>query len=278
MTFDIMTKKEIISTVRNKEVIEKEMLKLPQVPCDVTHSFGPGVYMRQVFLPAGSLVMGHHQNFEHANIFIKGRITFFSDDGERFEMKAPMTFVAKPGRKIAYIHEDSLWMNIYSTNETNVEKLESHYLTKSDSWLTDNKEKFQSITSSVDKSDFERVLQEFSLPKYLGTNEDLSELPFGSFKIKTGPSKIEGTGLFATSNIKSEETIAPGSINLKPTIASRYINHSAFPNAKIVKKGSEIFLIAIKDISGCHGGQDGEEITINYRDSLGGNKLCQQSQ
>jgi len=32
--------------------------------------------------------------------------------------------------------------------------------------------------------------------------------------------------------------------------------------------GNEVWLVAVRPISGCKGGQDGEEITIDYRESL----------
>jgi len=36
-----------------------------------------------------------------------------------------MTFMAKPGRKVAYIVETVVFQNIYSTSETDIEKLEN---------------------------------------------------------------------------------------------------------------------------------------------------------
>src|SRR6185312_8360888 len=110
--------------------LESHMLGLPQMECPVTHRFGPGLYMREVSLPAGTIVIGHHQNFEHLNILLKGRLTFFGEDGEQIEATAPMTFVGKPGRKVAHVHEDSVFMNVYATEETDIEKLEAIYVTK----------------------------------------------------------------------------------------------------------------------------------------------------
>lgn len=270
------------------EPLEKKMLKHPQVECPVTHKFGPGVYMREVFLPKGALVIGHHQNFEHMNIFLKGKITFSTEKGP-VDLVAPMTFVSKPGRKIAYIHEDSVWINVYSTNETNVEKLEQKYLTKSETFLRDldEKEKISLLTSKVNNDDFELFLSEcgFSkeLVKQIAVNEeDMIGLPSGNYKIKTGKSPIDGTGLFATGNISLNEVIAPARIGLKRTIAGRYTNHSMNPNAKMVDgSNGNIYLVATKQITGCLGGHDGEEITVDYREAMKvnlkiGEKICQE--
>lgn len=270
--------------------LEEEMLKLPQVSCNVTHKFGPGIYIREVFLPAGTYAIGHHQNFKHLNVFVKGRITIIGEDGISKEIKAPMTFTGNPGRKIGFIHEDSVWLNVYPTTETDIEKLEAHFIAKSDSWKADQLErqdKLKLLASSVDKTDYENVLKEFGFAEELARSQsenkvDMIDLPFGNYKIKTGKSNIEGTGLFATADIKEGELIAPARCDGKRTIAGRYTNHSLSPNAKMIQGPQDsIYLVAIKKITGCLGGQDGEEITINYRESLRlalgmGDKKCQQ--
>lgn len=278
-----LNEKRLPIASKDVDALEEKFLELPQVACGVTHKFGPGVYMREVRLPKASYVIGHHQNFEHVCIFIKGRITFFKDEGP-VEMSAPLTFVAKPGRKIAYIHEDSIFINVYPTNETDVEKLEAHYLTKSDAWMNDLKEqeKIQLLTSTVDKNDFSLVKCDYwTRAEFIADANGPIDLPFGDYKFKTGPSKIDGVGLFATSDIDLGEIIGPCRIGLKITVIERFANHSASPNAKLVKKdesSDDTFLVATKKILGCHGGRDGEEITINYREFLHKieERLCQQ--
>jgi|ERR1039457_6813649 hypothetical protein len=123
------------------EVLEGQLLLLPQVDCPVTHRFGPGLYMREISIPKDSIVIGHYQNFEQVNILLQGKLTLFGENGERKEVVAPATFVGQPGRKIAYAHEDSKFMNVYSTHETDVEKLEANLVTKTSAWLTNSEEK-----------------------------------------------------------------------------------------------------------------------------------------
>ena len=256
--------------------IEKEFLKQPQVPCPVIHRFGPGVYIREVTIPAGTLAIGHHQNFEHMNILLKGRVTVLNDDGTTSDLAAPMMFVGKPGRKIGYIHEDMVWLNVYPTEETDVEKLEGHFITKSDEWLQTAiaRNSVLMLQSGVDQKDHAEVLKEYGFTEDQARNQsenesDMIDLPYGGYKIKVGQSRIEGRGLFATSDIEAGETIAPARIVGKRTIAGRFANHSKSPNAMMVQRGAgDIDLIATRPILGCHGGQDGEEITIDYRQAL----------
>lgn len=258
------------------EEAEALMLQQPQASCPVTHHFGPGVYMREVRIPAGTLAIGHHQNFEHMNVMLKGRVTVLDDNGMATELVAPLTYVGKPGRKIGFIHEDVVWLNIYSTTETDVEKLEATLITKSQSWIEAIKHQASAkmLMFKVDADDFDALLLEVGMTREQArqqaeNKDDMTELPMGSYKIRVAPSPIEGFGLFATADIAEGERIAPARIQGKRTIAGRYTNHSASPNARMVRGADcEIDLVAIKPIPGSAGGFDGEEITVNYRESI----------
>lgn len=266
----------------NIKDIESEMLKHEQIECPVIHRFGPGVYIREVKLYAGSVVVGHHQNFEHQNIFLQGKMTLLMD-GDAKEIKAPMMFVAGPGRKIAYIHEDCVFLNIYPNieNEQSIGKLEEKFLTKSEEFSISESQKNSLLIGMTeqDRKDYNLVLNSIGLTdeqakKISEKTDDLIELPYGAWKIKIAKSPIEGLGLFATSDLDDNENIAPAKINGKRTMAGRYANHSANPNAKrIMKNNGDIDLVAIKKIQGCRGGFDGQEITVDYRDLMSFNNL-----
>lgn len=256
--------------------LELAMLEEKQVECPVVHRFSPGIYTREVTIPAGSFAIGHHQNFEHTNIMLKGRVTVLNDDGSTTELTAPMFFVGKPGRKIGYIHEEIVWLNVYATDETNIGKLEEKYLTKSAGWLdsAEAKNKVALLTSDVDKNDYLAVLKEYGFTdetaRAQSYNEnDMTDLPHGSYKITVSASKIEGRGLFAVAPIAQGEIIAPARINGLRTIAGRYTNHSIAPNAEMIMlPNGDINLVAVKDVAGSFGGGVGDEITINYRQAL----------
>ena len=249
--------------------LEKFLVGLPQVVCDCIHAFGPGIYIRHVDLKAGSFVMGHRHKQAHLNIMLKGRMTLFHDNGVREELIAPVICIAQPGRKIAYIHEDSTWLNLYATNETDVEKLEEEFLDKTPSLDEVNVMRHR----DEDREDFEKFLWESGLSEeYVRceSEQTIDQIPFplGLYKCVIGTSMIEGKGLLATSYIEAGECIAPARLDGKRTPAGRYTNHSKNANAKFIAEGSDIYLISLCPIFGCMGGLAGEEITVNYRDSL----------
>lgn len=263
--------------------LEAYMQALPQVAADCQHAFAPGIYIRQVFLKAGSLVMGHRHRQAHLNIMIQGRMTMFHGDGSRSSLIAPVVCVAPPGRKVAYIHEDSVWLNLYATNETDVEKLEAEFLDKTESWEELN-ESFM-FNRDADREDFDSFLFEtgFDAPTVRRESENtVDQIPFpqGTYKFKVGRSHIEGKGLIACADIAPGEVIAPARLEGKRTPAGRYTNHAKAPNARMeasrFRDSDDIYLVATRTIGGALGGQDGDEITVDYRDALKLNKRLTQ--
>lgn len=130
----------ILPTLEKIGHLEEQLLCLPQVDLPVTHRFGPGVYIREMFCPKNTFIIGHAHTTEHFNMVMMGRASVLSD-GKLFEMKAPMTFVSGAGvRKMAYIHEDMLFATIHPMAGLehcgeDIEKLESALCVKSQAYI-----------------------------------------------------------------------------------------------------------------------------------------------
>lgn len=116
------------------EALESAMLAQPQTECPVTHHFGPGIYIREVRIPAGVLVIGHSHRDQSLNIMLAGKMALLAD-GEISIVEAPFMKVTLPGRKVGYAIEDTVWQNVYATTETDLAKLEEMYVEKSPAWL-----------------------------------------------------------------------------------------------------------------------------------------------
>lgn len=259
------------------EDLEKECLKLDQVECPVIHHFGDNLYIREVRIPKGTFAIGHKQKQSQMNIMVKGVIAVLNDDGTITKIFAPKIYIGTPGRKCGFILEDMVWLNIYSTNETDIEKLEETYLDKSLGWKEAN------IKRLEDFADFYNLLSEFGITEetvktQTENEDDQIPMPKGSYKFSTSKSLIEGKGIFATSLILSGEIIGPARIEGKRTPIGRFTNHSKVPNAKMIEVNNDIYLVAVSDINGCKAGYLGDEITTNYRDNLKliGVKPCQE--
>ena len=96
--------------------------------CKITHRFAPGVYAREMWLPAGCTITGKIHLTEHLNILSQGAVSV-SNGGESEFMSAPHTFVSPVGTKRAiYAHEDSTWTTIHVTELTDPDKIEEEII------------------------------------------------------------------------------------------------------------------------------------------------------
>jgi hypothetical protein len=104
------------------------VLGLPEglkVMHSVTNHFGPNIYLREMVAKAGDVIVGRSHKEEHLFSLVSGQIIVVDEDGVRTKLVAPVVYKAKKGRKIIYIIEDARFQNIWSTPETNIEKLEA---------------------------------------------------------------------------------------------------------------------------------------------------------
>ncbi len=94
----------------------------------ITHFFAPGVYARQMFIPAGMVAVGKIHKTAHVSIISCGKISVTTENGtETFE--GPYTFINTPGEKRAvYAHTDTVWTTIHPTDETDIRKIEEQVI------------------------------------------------------------------------------------------------------------------------------------------------------
>jgi len=275
---------------RVDDVAEK-MLEYPQVKSPVIHRFAPGLYIREVSLPAGAFVIGHEHKTEHFNVMLKGHLIMVNKDGSSTEIKAGYSYTAPPGRKIVYIIEDTVWLNVFPADETDIDVLEDRLLNKSDRFKLTEKQAIAAarVEHEADRFDYASVLEEFGMTeefarKTAENEDDQIPMPGAVHPYRLASSSIEGVGYFLTLEAKKGVILAPANIDGKRTPAGRYVNHSLKPNAEMrFAADGNIYLVAIKDIDGCLGGGVGTEITIDYGRTLqlmasrsGGEGLCQQ--
>jgi SET domain len=264
-----------IQALAKIEQLETHLLKMPQTECPVVHHFMPGIYMRQVTIPADTYSIGHYQKTRHTNIMLTGKVSMINEQGQIVKLCAPQVFESGPGRKIGYIHEEMIWINVYVTPETDVEKLESLLLEKSEPFLL-HQQQLALINTQINISDYDQMLADIGISAELvwaqsENPDDQIPFPVGAYKVQIADSAIHGKGCFATGSFNEEEVIATARIKGKRTPAGRFINHSRCPNAKMVLCGNDINVVAIRQIRGNLGGQLGEEITVDYRQAVAEN-------
>lgn len=121
----------------NVDLAEKMLLASPKdhVECPTYNHFMPGVYIREMHIPKGTLIIGHEHIVESTNVFLKGKLKLLQEDGTWQELEAPMMFKGKLGRKVAIALEDCVWQNIFATEEKDLQVLENTLIRKSQAFL-----------------------------------------------------------------------------------------------------------------------------------------------
>ena len=106
--------------------IQDELLNYPQIDPPVSHHFAEGSYAREMFIPAGSMIIGKIHRHSHVNVISKGRIFVATEFGSEV-LEAPHTFVSQPGTKRAvYALTDTIWTTIHVVgDERDLAKIEA---------------------------------------------------------------------------------------------------------------------------------------------------------
>lgn len=115
------------STFRTRVVAAEKILgELEQVRMPLRHTFPKDMYVREIFIPALTFVIGKIHKTEHINIITEGIVSVW--DEERSGMlKAPYSFVSRAGiKKTLYTWTDVSWITVHAnpTNEHDLAKLE----------------------------------------------------------------------------------------------------------------------------------------------------------
>ena len=112
----------------------KDMISLGEmreVECPVVHRFSDGIYLREIFMPKGTRIIGKIHATEHFNVVLTGKCTVITAEG-REEITAPHTFTSKAGvQKVVIIHEDCTWQTLHVTDKTDLKEIEKQVIVES---------------------------------------------------------------------------------------------------------------------------------------------------
>lgn len=127
--FDVAT--ELPKPSRDMVLALEDLLRtMPPGEAPITNHFSDGIYAREMFIPKGTVLTGKIHRFAHLNFILKGDITVLTEHGVR-RIKGPCVLQSSAGIKRAgYAHEDTIWITVHPTNETDVDKIEEHFIAK----------------------------------------------------------------------------------------------------------------------------------------------------
>ena len=124
------------------DVVENIIANQPQVECPVTHRFTPNMYIREVFVPAGTILTSEIHKEEHPHVLSLGKITMWDGEGGQITVSAPYSGITKANaRRVVYVHEDCIFTTFHVTKATNVEDVEKDIFVEYENTLMDEKAK-----------------------------------------------------------------------------------------------------------------------------------------
>ena len=113
-----------------------------EAPCGLPleHTFSDGVYVREIFMPKGMIIVGHMHKTKHLNNIVKGKARVWTN-GAVVEITAPYLYESEPNmRKVLYIEEDMIWQTIHPTEITDLEELDKILIDRTDFNIKELKE------------------------------------------------------------------------------------------------------------------------------------------
>lgn len=120
-----MTQQLATSMQEKVKALQNELSKLPQYEPLTKHTFHGGMYCREVWRPAGVLVVGKVHKKEHFYMIVYGTVAITTDDGVK-SITGPCLLSSMPGTKRAvYAETDTLCMTFHRTDSTTVEEAEA---------------------------------------------------------------------------------------------------------------------------------------------------------
>lgn len=86
--------------------------------CPLTHSFANGIYMREITIPAGTVLTGKIHRHSHPNVLLEGEVLVFTEQGGSQHLKAPLAMISEAGTKRAVLALcDTRWLTFHNVGE-----------------------------------------------------------------------------------------------------------------------------------------------------------------
>jgi hypothetical protein len=107
---DALTRVLAVEAVIADIAEHQELAELP-----VRHWITPGVYTREIFIPAGVALSGKVHKHTHLCLLTQGTLVVYSAEHGRQTLTAPYTFVSGPGvKRVGYAVEDTVFATVHA--------------------------------------------------------------------------------------------------------------------------------------------------------------------
>jgi hypothetical protein len=115
--------------------LETNMRKLPDVGIGdcypLKHNFADGMYVREIQVPKGNLVVTKIHKLAHPCFILTGDCSVLTDLGV-MRVHAPYYMITPAGTKrVVYVHEDTVWVTVHRTDSFDLDAIEDEIISTS---------------------------------------------------------------------------------------------------------------------------------------------------
>ena len=136
----IQDNKKVANLEARKAILKFEEILMQQAGssygdsdlCPLDHKFCPGLYAREMIIPAGTTLTGKIHKHDHFIFLMMGEILVATEEGV-IHLKAPQYFVSPAGvKRAARTLKDTVWVTVHSNikNVTDLFELEKMNISK----------------------------------------------------------------------------------------------------------------------------------------------------
>lgn len=130
------TTREIAELIEYATKTQLESI-LPTLESSAKHYFCNGTYVKEMLIPAGTLMVSKVHKTEHLSIMTSGDVTVLCETGHVRYQGHNVIHSMSGIKRIGLFHADTLWMNVHKTNGiTDIDEMTDYLVTDSDlSWI-----------------------------------------------------------------------------------------------------------------------------------------------
>ena len=128
---------QFIKRVPSVVALEKMLADYDQIEIPTEHIFAGGVYIRQITIPKDAFLIGKRHRYKTCDIMLSGRMALYNGFGkDPIVVEAPL-IIESPQykKKMGYAYAETVWLNAFPTNETDIEKIEKDIFISEESFM-----------------------------------------------------------------------------------------------------------------------------------------------
>ena len=121
---------EKVPTLNQIHALQDLVGSVEQTLNDAVHRFAEGMYIRELTINAGDVVVGKMHKHQHPAMLIKGSATVWTDK-DVVRISAPFVWISEPGvKRVVMAHDECVFVTVHlnSDNGQDMEVIEHHHI------------------------------------------------------------------------------------------------------------------------------------------------------